>query len=53
MALPPIDGAQRLNIMTRLEYKFKQVDLDKTNSVDFFEFIYLGFLMTQVSVVAS
>lgn len=47
MGLPLCAANQRLNIMTRLEYKFKQVDLDKTKTVDFYEFIYLGFLMTQ------
>lgn len=53
MGLPMCDANQKLSIMTRLEYKFKQVDLDHTNTVDFYEFIYLGFLMTQVRKLSA
>jgi Ca2+-binding EF-hand superfamily protein len=53
MGLPMCDANQKLSIMTRLEYKFKQVDLDHTNTVDFYEFIYLGFLMTQVETFSA
>eukprot|EP00282_Hemiselmis_andersenii_P023402 CAMPEP_0171996436 /NCGR_PEP_ID=MMETSP1041-20130122/125_1 /TAXON_ID=464988 /ORGANISM="Hemiselmis andersenii, Strain CCMP439" /LENGTH=725 /DNA_ID=CAMNT_0012649589 /DNA_START=304 /DNA_END=2481 /DNA_ORIENTATION=- len=47
MGIPLVDAHMRLHILARLEYKFKLVDQDKTNSADFYEFIYLGFLMTQ------
>mmetsp|Transcript_53909 Transcript_53909/g.109921 ORF Transcript_53909/g.109921 Transcript_53909/m.109921 type:complete len:705 (-) Transcript_53909:236-2350(-) len=47
LAVPDIRGAEKLQILCRLENKFKQVDMDGTKTVDFFEFIYLGLLMSQ------
>eukprot|EP00290_Baffinella_frigidus_P029703 CAMPEP_0180233240 /NCGR_PEP_ID=MMETSP0987-20121128/27965_1 /TAXON_ID=697907 /ORGANISM="non described non described, Strain CCMP2293" /LENGTH=702 /DNA_ID=CAMNT_0022199035 /DNA_START=35 /DNA_END=2143 /DNA_ORIENTATION=- len=40
-------GYDRLDILSRLEFAFSQVDLDHSRSLDFFEFAYLSFMMTQ------
>jgi len=40
-------GADKVNIISRLEFAFSQVDLDRSNTLDFYEFIYLSFMMTQ------
>lgn len=44
-ALPPA----QVNIISRLEFAFSQVDLDHSNTLDFYEFVYLSFMMTQVA----
>eukprot|EP00960_Hanusia_phi_P060095 764404-Hanusia_phi.AAC.2 len=38
---------EKVNILSRLEYAYSQVDLDGSGSLDFFEFVYLSFMMTQ------
>jgi len=40
-------NAARLEILSRLEHAFAQVDLDQSRSLDFYEYMYLGFMMTQ------
>mmetsp|Transcript_17739 Transcript_17739/g.44683 ORF Transcript_17739/g.44683 Transcript_17739/m.44683 type:complete len:584 (-) Transcript_17739:108-1859(-) len=40
-------NAARLEILSRLEHAFSQVDLDQSRSLDFYEYMYLGFMMTQ------
>lgn len=45
--IPSSNGDDKLDIITRLEYKFKKVDKDDTQTVDFFEFCYLALMMTQ------
>ena len=40
-------GADKVNIISRLEFAFSQVDLDHSNTLDFYEFVYLSFMMTQ------
>mmetsp|Transcript_29477 Transcript_29477/g.70910 ORF Transcript_29477/g.70910 Transcript_29477/m.70910 type:complete len:710 (-) Transcript_29477:333-2462(-) len=40
-------GQEKLNIMSRLEYAYSQVDLDRSGTLDFYEFMYLSFMMTQ------
>jgi len=38
---------QRLAILSRLEHHFSHVDLDGSRTLDFFEYMYLSFLMTK------
>ena len=38
---------EKVNILSRLEYAYSQVDLDGSGSLDFYEFVYLSFMMTQ------
>mmetsp|Transcript_68556 Transcript_68556/g.142951 ORF Transcript_68556/g.142951 Transcript_68556/m.142951 type:complete len:708 (+) Transcript_68556:11-2134(+) len=40
-------GTDKIDIITRLEIAFLQVDLDQSRSLDFYEFMYLTFMMTQ------
>ena len=40
-------GKEKMDILTRLSYAWSQVDIDGNGYLDFFEFVYLGFLMTQ------
>eukprot|EP00283_Hemiselmis_rufescens_P004628 CAMPEP_0173421310 /NCGR_PEP_ID=MMETSP1357-20121228/2466_1 /TAXON_ID=77926 /ORGANISM="Hemiselmis rufescens, Strain PCC563" /LENGTH=715 /DNA_ID=CAMNT_0014384213 /DNA_START=46 /DNA_END=2193 /DNA_ORIENTATION=+ len=40
-------NAARLEILSRLEHAFSQVDIDQSRSLDFYEYMYLGFMMTQ------
>ena len=45
--VPQRTGQERLFILSRLEHKFRAVDIDATDSVDFYEFLYLCLLMSQ------
>jgi hypothetical protein len=46
--IPPTTSNQaRLDVLTRLEYAFLQVDVDGSRTLDFYEYMYLGFMMTQ------
>mmetsp|Transcript_17249 Transcript_17249/g.33852 ORF Transcript_17249/g.33852 Transcript_17249/m.33852 type:complete len:712 (+) Transcript_17249:124-2259(+) len=48
MGIPAtFSNAARFEILTRLEYAFGQVDIDQSRTLDFFEYMYLGFMMTQ------
>ena len=38
-------GADKVNIISRLEFAFSQVDLDHSNTLDFYEFVYLSFMI--------
>jgi hypothetical protein len=50
MGIPPTKcNQERLAILTRLEHAFQTVDLDQSRSLDFFEYMYLGFQLTQSS----
>lgn len=40
---------ERLAILSRLEHAFATVDLDQSRTLDFFEYMYLGFQLTQSS----
>eukprot|EP00295_Goniomonas_pacifica_P041584 CAMPEP_0176000888 /NCGR_PEP_ID=MMETSP0108-20121206/58059_1 /TAXON_ID=195067 ORGANISM="Goniomonas pacifica, Strain CCMP1869" /NCGR_SAMPLE_ID=MMETSP0108 /ASSEMBLY_ACC=CAM_ASM_000204 /LENGTH=663 /DNA_ID=CAMNT_0017333415 /DNA_START=9 /DNA_END=2000 /DNA_ORIENTATION=- len=40
-------SSERLDILTRIEYYFRMVDVDRSETIDFFEFMYLAFLITQ------
>eukprot|EP00286_Rhodomonas_abbreviata_P020854 CAMPEP_0181297642 /NCGR_PEP_ID=MMETSP1101-20121128/5351_1 /TAXON_ID=46948 /ORGANISM="Rhodomonas abbreviata, Strain Caron Lab Isolate" /LENGTH=705 /DNA_ID=CAMNT_0023402597 /DNA_START=27 /DNA_END=2144 /DNA_ORIENTATION=- len=40
-------GYGKLDILTRLEHAFCQVDIDGNRTLDFYEFMYLCFMMTQ------
>mmetsp|Transcript_21421 Transcript_21421/g.49699 ORF Transcript_21421/g.49699 Transcript_21421/m.49699 type:complete len:714 (-) Transcript_21421:279-2420(-) len=40
-------NAARLEILSRLEHAFAQVDVDQSRTLDFYEYMYLGFMMTQ------
>lgn len=37
----------RLEILSRLEHAFSLVDIDQSRTLDFYEYMYLGFMMTQ------
>jgi hypothetical protein len=48
MGIPPTtSNAARLEILSRLEHAFAQVDVDHSRTLDFYEYMYLGFMMTQ------
>mmetsp|Transcript_47753 Transcript_47753/g.113644 ORF Transcript_47753/g.113644 Transcript_47753/m.113644 type:complete len:722 (+) Transcript_47753:178-2343(+) len=47
IGVPLRAGNERLFILSRLEHKFRAVDIDGTESVDFYEFMYLCLLMSQ------
>jgi hypothetical protein len=48
MGIPPTaSNFTRLDVLTRLEYAFSQVDVDGSRTLDFYEYMYLGFMMTQ------
>mmetsp|Transcript_63233 Transcript_63233/g.144825 ORF Transcript_63233/g.144825 Transcript_63233/m.144825 type:complete len:720 (-) Transcript_63233:37-2196(-) len=40
-------GYDKVDILSRLQYAYSQVDLDKSGTLDFYEFMYLTFMMTQ------
>ena len=40
-------GCMQINIMSRLQYAMTIADTDKSGGLDFFEFIFLMFMMTQ------
>ena len=40
-------GYDRLDILSRLQNHFNSVDIDGDRTLDFYEFCYLGFMMTQ------
>jgi len=48
MGIPPsTTNHERLDILSRLEHAFKAVDVDGSRTLDFYEYMYLGFMMTQ------
>mmetsp|Transcript_8200 Transcript_8200/g.27551 ORF Transcript_8200/g.27551 Transcript_8200/m.27551 type:complete len:590 (+) Transcript_8200:528-2297(+) len=47
-AIPPTrPGYDRLDTLSRLQHAFHQVDLNQDQTLDFYEFCYLCFMMTQ------
>eukprot|EP00960_Hanusia_phi_P049504 759579-Hanusia_phi.AAC.3 len=40
-------GTDKVSILSRLEYAYKQVDFDRSGTLDFYEFVYMSFMMTQ------
>eukprot|EP00294_Goniomonas_avonlea_P012992 CAMPEP_0114561288 /NCGR_PEP_ID=MMETSP0114-20121206/11923_1 /TAXON_ID=31324 /ORGANISM="Goniomonas sp, Strain m" /LENGTH=662 /DNA_ID=CAMNT_0001746911 /DNA_START=20 /DNA_END=2008 /DNA_ORIENTATION=+ len=40
-------SSERLDVLVRMEYYFRMVDVDGSETIDFFEFMYLAFLITQ------
>jgi hypothetical protein len=50
VGIPPSkSNHERLSILTKLEHAFAQVDMDQSRTLDFFEYMYLGFQLTQSS----
>jgi len=46
--IPPTRvGQDKVDILSRLEYAYSQVDLDRSGTLDYYEFMYLSFMMTQ------
>ena len=47
IGVPSKEGAARFDVISRLEFIFDMVDLDRSKSIDFYEFLYLVFITTR------
>ena len=47
IGVPSKEGAARFDVISRLEFIFDMVDLDRSKSIDFYEFLYLVFVTTR------